>query len=88
MLADWSANTPVKTKPVFYASWHIVDYSQKTVQVLLMGAYIPLYVGKGNQQHSQEILTTKDKRAQTKKKKRNSTVVLVQGQNWFSFIGF
>lgn len=65
MLADCGANTPVKTKHVFYASWHIVDYSQKTVQVLLIGAYIPLHVRKGNQQHSQEILTTKDKRAQT-----------------------
>lgn len=99
MLADWGANTPVKTKRVFYASWHIVDYSQKTVQVLFTGAYIPLHVGKGNQQHSQEILTTKDKRAQTemqtfmkvleeRQKKRNSTVVISTRSKVISFYWF
>lgn len=45
--------------------WQIVDYSRETVQVLLAGAYIPLHFGKGDQQRSQEILTTEDTRAQT-----------------------
>lgn len=73
---------------------------KKTVQVLFTGAYIPLHVGKGNQQHSQEILTTKDKRAQTElqtfmrvsegmtKKRGIQLESLVQGQNLFPFIGF
>lgn len=38
---------------------------KKTVQALLTGAYIPLHVGKGDHQRSQEILTTEDTRAQT-----------------------
>lgn len=93
MLADRGANTPVKPKPVFFFFFFmhlgiLLIIRKKTVQVLFTGADIPLRVGKGNQQHSQEILTTKDKRAQTerqtfikvseewqKKKKRHSTVV-------------
>lgn len=45
--------------------WQIVDYSRETVQVLLTDAYIPLHFGKGDQQSSQEILTSENTRAQT-----------------------
>lgn len=69
------------------------------MQVLFTGADIPLHVGKGNQQHSQEILTTKDKRAQTERqtfikvseerqKKRNSTVVEDKVKMYFLLLVF
>lgn len=72
------------------------------MQVLLTGAYIPLHVGKGDQQRSQEILTTEDTRAQTEKqtlrevleewlkKKREERQPLsrLQGQILFPFYSF